>query len=115
MLGFKIVFFAVMAMLTACVIAETGKFNIASKYKVTKNGKTEEQRNTILYTKDGIKSLDAYVKHLHDWSGGEFNCKKSRHGSLYNVEATKVYDNKDGSVAANNRAKSVINENVNKE
>ncbi|KAK8100481.1 hypothetical protein PG999_010855 [Apiospora kogelbergensis] len=123
MQGFKVIFFAIFAILTAGVIADvTGKFNIVSKYKAEKvvNGKktTVEQRNPILYEKKGLKSdktLDALVKNFNDWSGGEFNAKKARAGSLYNVEATKVYKNKDDSTAANNRAKKVINDNAQKE
>ncbi|KAK8097760.1 uncharacterized protein PG998_013246 [Apiospora kogelbergensis] len=110
MQGFNFIFFAIVAMLTAGVIAEKTRFNIASKYKVTKNGKPEEQRNTINYEKEGIVNIDNYVKNFNSWSGGAFNCKKSAATGIYIVTATKVYDNKDKSTAANNDAKKVIND-----
>jgi hypothetical protein len=49
------------------------------------------------------------------WSNGEFKCTKGRAGSIYNVEATVTFDNKDKSNEANNRAKRIINNHANDE
>lgn len=116
MLNFKLFLFAALALFAfSSMAAVTGKFNIASKYTVEKivNGKktTEEQRNTISHQKElkSDKVLDRMVKDFGTWSSGEFKCSKSVAGSIYNVQATKVYKNKDESTTANNRAKTIIN------
>jgi hypothetical protein len=118
MYNLKLFLFAVVALFALSAFAEvTGKFNIVSKYKYEKVGKDgkktiEEQRNPVAYQKSGLKSdktLDRMVADFGTWSKGEFKCSKGRAGSIYNVEATVVFDSKDKSNAANTRAKQIIN------
>lgn len=116
MYGIKVALFAVFALLAVSAIADvTGRFNIVSKYKYIKthpdgHKTTEEQRNPVAYENKKIKSdktLEKFVKDFGTWSNGEFKCSKKARN--YNIEATRVYDNKDASNAANQRAKQVIN------
>ncbi|OAA43256.1 hypothetical protein NOR_04623 [Metarhizium rileyi] len=122
MYSFKIALFAVLALLAVSTIADvTGRFNIVSKYKYTKthpdgHKTTEEQRNPVAYENKKLKSdktLEKFVKDFGTWSNHEFTCtKKARQ---YNVEAAHVYDNKDASNAANQRAKQIINSHAKEE
>ncbi|KAG7284768.1 hypothetical protein NEMBOFW57_009380 [Staphylotrichum longicolle] len=117
MYNLKLFLLAVVTLFALGAIADvTGKFNIVSKYKYEKVGKDgkktiEEQRNPVAYQKSGLKS----DKTLDRMSKGEFKCSKGRAGSIYNVEATVVFDSKDKSNAANTRAKQIINSHANDE
>lgn len=116
MYSFKVILFAVFALLAVSAIADvTGKFNIVSKYKVEKvvNGKKTitEQRNPMGFENKKLKSdktLTKMVKDFKTWSNGEYLCSKAKIGSIYNVAATRVYNNKNESNDANNRAKAII-------